>query len=826
MEELSREHESRMTQISRADREAQRNRRMQRALEAGTVFREIDEEQLTVDDAEAFTREDGGSMTAGMGVVSDGITLRSLLEREKLIEFRWRSFTPQSADKLVKLDIDKIEDLFEPAGIRLTDLEATNCLLSLKESQLGRHSLQDVLAWYEEKHFTEMVHGVPRVSDPAPRQYTVLGQKLKGGLEHCFSTLKRFANILEKQRNISDEIALLNERKINNKYLLKLESPMENSLFNSVPLLALWQHRRKADDLCKLVFNIEFGKDVELAEEAEAPVVMVSTTKKKSKLAGKPGKPASKSELAEEGTKDSKISALKNAMKNIADGSSEWNFQIQIDVQGGPSHTFSSDSGNETGLLDAHGCLRMHPALFSYADVADHFKIPVEEYDETVGTAKAKVQENECTNSGEKSKGTNELRPSSEKKNEKDKKKKEDFVQCKTVLWISLMCEKGMPYEQAEITRETLHRTFEGIPYDYRCNFYRYTKSKVFHLPPEEARRGPDYLGEKCIPPISNYSFVVVLALLHENDIYLSIETMFARSNVAVTRALRNFSFSLKVRQSLSEVITASREYDNYESRLFGPQEEEIGEEGMNPIRFAKACRRRRQDLENAAEAAKNMTVGELKEILVEMGLNDSGTRDILLERAERAYKHKLSLVGSGELSEFGKVIVGRIFDRFDEDQDGSLSLWEMNKLLYSVKSATLPNEKEYRRIMDSNDFHGNENGYLTKLGLCAYYERYGRLSDDISALGLGSLADILQGEMDINILYDPDAIVSLKPLLERHTLTQRFYKKILSAFCSLKSMTWDAKVDELSDVFAVFRDLGLHDYIQVSFIHYTCLSS
>jgi hypothetical protein len=251
---------------------------------------------------------------------------------------------------------------------------------------------------------------------------------------------------------------------------------------------------------------------------------------------------------------------------------------------------------------------------------------------------------------------------------------------------------------------------------------------------------------------------------------------------------------------------------------MFGPQEDEVGEEGMNPIRFAKSCRKRRQEIEAAAAAAAGLSAAELRDALLELGLNGTDrSRAVLLERLQRAYAHKLSLVGSGELSEFGKEVSGRIFDKFDEDKDGGLSLWEINSLLYAVNSATIPHDKEYQRIMLANDFCGDKKGFLTRPGLRAYYERFGRLAEDAALLGLGSADALLGGEVSARLAYDPEAVGSLMPLLEKHTLAQTYFKKLLNMFCTLKDLTWDMKVGKLSDIFDIFRDLGLDDYLQVT---------
>lgn len=99
-------------------------------------------------------------------------------------------------------------------------------------------------------------------------------------------------------------------------------------------------------------------------------------------------------------------------------------------------------------------------------------------------------------------------------------------------------------------------------------------------MPPEAVRNGPNYLGSNCVPPISNYSYVILAALIHDDDVFRVLEEKFCASNIAISRALVNLSVELNLRQDISEVIAHSRQFDGFESRLFGPQEEEIGEEG------------------------------------------------------------------------------------------------------------------------------------------------------------------------------------------------------------------------------------------------------
>ena len=43
--------------------------------------------------------------------------------------------------------------------------------------------------------------------------------------------------------------------------------------------------------------------------------------------------------------------------------------------------------------------------------------------------------------------------------------------------------------------------------------------------------------------------------------------------------------------QTLRELYDAALPFEHFEERLYGPQEDEIGEEAMNPLRFAKSVR-------------------------------------------------------------------------------------------------------------------------------------------------------------------------------------------------------------------------------------------
>ena len=74
----------------------------------------------------------------------------------------------------------------------------------------------------------------------------------------------------------------------------------------------------------------------------------------------------------------------------------------------------------------------------------------------------------------------------------------------------------------------------------------------------------------------------LVVALLHETDYFAEFEESMP-AGVAATRALRRMGVRLSFINSLSELYDASLPFESYQDRLFGPQEDELGDEGNEP---------------------------------------------------------------------------------------------------------------------------------------------------------------------------------------------------------------------------------------------------
>ena len=119
--------------------EAQRLRRLKR--------RSAKKESVhMVTDAQVFAR---GGKAADNRSVGGGFS-SSLKVIEQAIRYKWESFEPQAHDKLYKLDVDTLEDLFDAGGVSMADADAHRCLESISRNCQGRHSCEEVIAWYRE----------------------------------------------------------------------------------------------------------------------------------------------------------------------------------------------------------------------------------------------------------------------------------------------------------------------------------------------------------------------------------------------------------------------------------------------------------------------------------------------------------------------------------------------------------------------------------------------------------------------------------------------------------------------------------------------------
>ena len=139
----------------------------------------------------------------------------------------------------------------------------------------------------------------------------------------------------------------------------------------------------------------------------------------------------------------------------------------------------------------------------------------------------------------------------------------------------------------------------------------------------------------------------------------------------------------------------------------------------------------------------------EMKNHLLSRGYSVDGTINEIRERVFQLFAVQAEICGYGELSNFGEEVAGAIFKRVDRDNDGFLNFWEMNTLQRGLRGIALEYPGKYEQAMFQSGF-ANENGWLSRHGLVAYYERYGQLTKDMEDLGIGSVDDYVCAHVDV----------------------------------------------------------------------------
>ena len=680
-----------------------------------------------------------------------------------LIMYRWDTLRPQSEDKLVKLNLDLLLDIVEAAGLSMSDENALRCLREIPSNQLGRHNLNDVIVWVR-RYMTNP----PPVNPPFWRNLAYSYQKYvsdkRDEVVRIFRSILRQHEITMEIKKVEDHRAKLlqkdkEKRPVLSKRAQSLAAQKENfssgSKMRPSQRLSVWQKRRQTQHPCKLSFIGSFGK-LPKKEKTEA-----EKQKDKKKL---------------------------TSIKRAEDETPDWKTNIRLELFSKP------DSSRRPDLLKADGTLidvdSIEPA--DYMEYFDSFgyKIELTEAEKVAQAAAAAAAA-----AGIQVKTTEDPQ-----KNQKSG----------SIFWIHFRVKDSATPQEAYCLLKTATNFFESIPLDHRHDFYTTVKGQLFYLEgvkldSSSGNDTPSKAGQTKTKKFF-YPRIVCIALLHDRDPLEWMEEQISSHDLTFTRSLRKLTLDIRILQSFQEIYQKSCDMEDFQDKLFGPQEDELGEEGMNPLRFAKLCRKRQKAAQKAIEEVPKMKSDELREHLKQRGYNDRGTRAEMMNLAKVAFAKQAELIGYGELSKFGSGIVEDIFRMFDEDKDGALSTMEFNNFLVATGAQSLYDTKQYKSVMSSEQFHVDNHHRMTLEGLMSYYERYGRLARDVATLGVRSFSNQTAGQVEVRVEYEPDAVGSLSKLMERKSLAQIYYKKLLNGVASLYDVLYTGTFENFDDIFKVLR--------------------
>lgn len=388
----------------------------------------------------------------------------------------------------------------------------------------------------------------------------------------------------------------------------------------------------------------------------------------------------------------------------------------------------------------------------------------------------------------------------------------------------------------------------------------------------------------------SNYQKQLIVYLMRREDLVKELEANLPKT-FYMTRAMRSLDVDLQFNETLQELYEKATKYLNFERKVYGPQEEELGEDGMNPIKFAKVCKQRKDAALLAAKTSMKMSKADLIEHCRSRGYSIEGTIEQLAARVTKIFEKQAKLIGFGEISDFGRRLVERIIsivkpkltqlqmqqEQRERDQsppkkgtstvasnsgtksvtsvasaitkktttgstitnstatkkkstnsnasiaskatknststeavpvvsenlleDVGVNLWELNSLLYLLGSQTIFDNEDYKSILIDEDMLTDPEGNLSTEGFFHYYERHGRLTLDAQKLGIGGLNDLVTGELQMQLTYDAEAVASLLHMLEPQGNTLSGLAKAVIALASNGDSSCEFSCPRLSDV-------------------------
>lgn len=206
-----------------------------------------------------------------------------------------------------------------------------------------------------------------------------------------------------------------------------------------------------------------------------------------------------------------------------------------------------------------------------------------------------------------------------------------------SVIWICIGMKNDLNIDEELLFITIVKNYFSCIPYQYQNDFYKEIFVDIYRIYNPNEKKTSSSLGSKFVSMMKNKQIdeselqyqssdkVLLIGLYHEIDTFLLLEKQLVDTNIFLSRSLTNIAFELNILQSFNEIYDHSQKFEDYQSKLFGPQADELTEEELNPIRFAKTMKLKRQEAIELSSISETMNRSELVKYCRMFGLNDKG---------------------------------------------------------------------------------------------------------------------------------------------------------------------------------------------------------
>ena len=812
---------------------------------------------------------------------------------EQSIMRKWNGMTYENIDRLQVLDVDLVEDLFESAGITLTDETVDEYLSIVPANQLNMRDLASMLTWYRDRMNTSApIKGRP----PLWRRTAV---DIFENVRFNIGKISEFINVLTRQKEVVDNIKAkvmmianrmqedkdkeeeerLKNEPVDKRMPGKPKSPKKTKtsvmsqkdvageMKGAIRFAAWHRNQLMKPNPNRIEVHFQFGYPEEAAEKIAAEKEAIAKAKADAeKASGGGGGPdvmeRLKTQLANKGKPVAKAPSTSQGP--------EYKTHLKLAY-----HLLAVPKGERPLFYEEKGAWQVlkkaQAKSYTSLELLDVFKME----------SKAKVR-------------------SIVEEAVADKKVKGEEVTAGSVGWISLSIGDGVTEKEEHILCKSITNFFNSIPLEYRCGIYTQVNCKVFVLPAdgEESESSDDEEeedddddegegegGEKTAESVksskkatnnkapdkgvgslladtkrSKRKRVLIVTLLHEVDRFEQFEESLP-AGVLLSRTVHRAAVDLQIMNKWDDLYKQSVSYENFEHRLFGPQEDELGDDGMNPIRFAKMQKQRVNALKDMIKKVNNMSPELVEKQLLMRGLSVLGDNREKKRRYKKALEAQLQISGFGELSAFGADMAKKIFKHFrrnrndgdkmtahkikmeeqakenagpakkkmfgnksskskgkdaekeakeaeeaakmsEEEQNiHGMNLWDFNNFMSTTQGQTLYDYKEYELAFREYGLLVDKRMGLVPEGLNAYYEKYGGLANDIRRIGLGSLNDELKGELKASVQYDGEGLDSVRSLLEGHSVMYPWLKVFVTSFAGMTKYMHEAEFENVAEM-------------------------
>lgn len=174
----------------------------------------------------------------------------------------------------------------------------------------------------------------------------------------------------------------------------------------------------------------------------------------------------------------------------------------------------------------------------------------------------------------------------------------------------------------------------DSVPSDYALPVYTSSKVEVAQLTTSDTRR------------------FIRVTLLNERDPFEEVEK-FLPPGCHIKDAINDLSLHVDLNVTLDDILALTKQFLGYDERLYGPQEDELGEKGMDPAVYMNSVKQRRKAALRASKAARNkaMPLSEMKEHLTSRGYGTGGSISDIRNRVVQLFAIQAEVTGYGEVS-------------------------------------------------------------------------------------------------------------------------------------------------------------------------------